>query len=483
MTGKQPGFVRLMAILLIAEIVCSLESSMIYVTLSHVYATTGDPLHAGWLITAFNVTAAGAAAICGRLGDIFGRRRALLSMLGIALAGSAISAFAPNLNMIILGRALQGASMAILPLCFGLLREHAPPEKVALGVGLLGGTYAIGTGAGSMIGGIIVEQYRWQGIFEVSAGLAAVAILLTFVSLPSSGRRHLPEKLDLLGGATFVPGIALVLLALTFWKTWSWNAPQVALTMVAGIGILAVWFRHEFRTPNPLINVRLLGIRQVAGANLAMFIFGIGPMMVTLVMIPLLQQDIWPGMGFDLDASLVGSLWFVLTIIGACATIGAGLLARRFGARWIVMGAAILVSIGWCAVILFSNMLWPTVLICGALLVPATSLVYAMTPYLIMEAAPEDRTSEATGLSQVIRTVGMAIGSLMVPYLLSSNLVARPGGSDAPLPGEAAYLSVFVAIAAASATTTAILWVFLQPRTRSDPIQAPPGTPPSPSDG
>src|SRR5205814_2976814 len=139
--------------LVLAELTCALESNMLYSALSSFYKIFNDPAGVGWLITAFLLMSAAAAAVCGRLGDLFGRSRVLIIMLGIALTGSVMSALAPSLGWIVAGRTLQGASMAILPLCFGVVRENLPPQRVAFAVGVLGGTYTVGCAIGYVLGG------------------------------------------------------------------------------------------------------------------------------------------------------------------------------------------------------------------------------------------------------------------------------------------------------------------------------------------
>lgn len=115
-------FWPVVAALVLAELTCALESNMIMVALSKLYELYGDPVHVGWLITAFSLASAASATLCSRLGDIFGRRRVLLIMLGVACVGSVISATSHDLNIIILGRVLQGASMA------GRKRRSSPPK-------------------------------------------------------------------------------------------------------------------------------------------------------------------------------------------------------------------------------------------------------------------------------------------------------------------------------------------------------------------
>lgn len=104
-----------------AELTCSLESNMIYVILSPLYEEYGDPVLVNWMLTAFMLTSFGAAAIVGRLGDVFGRRRMMMVMLVVAAFGSMLSALSNDLIIVIVGRAFQGATMGILPLCYGVL--------------------------------------------------------------------------------------------------------------------------------------------------------------------------------------------------------------------------------------------------------------------------------------------------------------------------------------------------------------------------
>lgn len=450
MTRTTIGFAPLLAILIIAELVCSLESNMIYVALAEVYRETGDPVHTAWLITAFTLSAAGAAAICGRLGDIFGRQRLLSIMLAIALLGSVISALAPSLNYVILGRGLQGASMAILPLCYGILREQSPPDRLAFGVGLIGGTYALGTGTGAMLGGFIVDRFHWQSIFIVSAALALVALMLAALLLPASKRYPVEGKIDILGGVLFVPAIAMILLALSFLKNTPWHDIKVSGLFAAGVILLIGWSIHELRLKNPLISVQLLRNRTIALADLAIFIAGVGPMMVTLVNVPLFQQAPSWGVGFGLSAGFTGTLWFLFGIFTGGFTIGGGYLALRHGSRSIVLVGALASTLGWCAMMLGSSSLWVVMLASALLLNPGVSLIFAQVPALVIEAAPEERTSEATGLTQVVRSVGMAIGSLLVPFLLSRNMAPDPSGSGKFLPSGSGYFTAFVVLALCS---------------------------------
>ncbi|MET0370664.1 MAG: MFS transporter [Sphingobium sp.] len=454
-TQKGIGFPLLMALLIVAELVCALESSMIYVVLADVYRITGDPVHAGWLLTAFTLTAAGAAAICGRLGDIMGRKKVLVAMLGVALLGSVISATAGNLNLVIVGRAFQGASMAILPLAYGLLREHAAVGKVPLGVGILGGVYAAGSGVGTLLGGVIVDTLHWQGIFVASAALAGAAILLSATLLPVSRARPISGSIDILGGVLFVPAIAMILLGLSFLKMWHWYDLRVVGLLAGGVALLVIWFRHESRLANPLIDVGMLANPRIALPNLGMFAFAIGPISMPLVALPLLQQAPWSGIGFGIGGATAGLIWLAMCIAAAASVILAGYVAVRLGTRAVVLGSLLAIAVGFGGLAAGGyQYLWSAIIIL-ALINPFGGIGYAMIPALIIERSPEDRTSEATGLTQVIRSTAMSIGSLLIPFILTTSMTESGG---VRLPGPAAYVLLFIVLSLASLASALFIW-------------------------
>jgi len=299
--------------LIIAELTCSLESNMIYIAMSRLYQQYGDPARVGWVVTAFLLAAAATAAVGGRLGDIYGRRRVLLASLGTALTGSVISAVSPDLAWIIVGRTLQGASMAILPLCFGLVREHWPPRRVAFGVGLLGGTYAIGSGLGVTLGGYLIDHGNWQNIFVASGALAALALIGVLAVVPPSPRQPRTGKLDIVGGLLFVPAVTLILLGLSNLRQW--REPSTGLSIVAGVVLLVLWARHELRHPDPLIDVRMLRNGQIARANLVITLTAFGPLMVNLVLFPLMQQPTWTLVGLGVAATVAGLIKIPTNIV------------------------------------------------------------------------------------------------------------------------------------------------------------------------
>lgn len=435
----KPRIILMMIALVLAELTCSLESGMLYVALSNLYKVYGDPIGVGWLITAFTLTSAASAAVAGRLGDLFGRRRMMLIMLGVALVGSVLSAATTNLALVIVGRGIQGASMAILPLGFGILRETLDKKNLGFGISIIGATYAFGGGLGVVLGGAIVDHFDWQGIFVVSALMAILSFVLVALFVPKAAVPPRGGRIDL-GGLLFAPAIAMVLYGVSEGGGRSWTV-ELAAIFAGGLALMAIWYRHELRQAEPLIDVRQLGRREVGLANMALAAIAMGPLLGPALVLPLLQQPMWTGVGFGVTATLAGLIKVPGNVTATVGSLLGGALSRRVNVRSIMIAAGLLSALGWFGLALSHENFWLVVVITTLLIVPTGAIILALVPQIVIQAVPEERTSESTGLSQVVRAFAKAIGTQVIALCFASALVATPEGGS--YPAESAYVAAF----------------------------------------
>src|SRR5205814_8999032 len=111
----------------------------------------------GWVLTAYVLSAAVAARIIGRLGDMYGKERLLMMVLLMLAFGTLISAVASSLWLMILGRVIQGAGGGIFPLAFSIIRDEFPNERVPGAIGLVSSLLGIGGGTGVVVAGIVTQ--------------------------------------------------------------------------------------------------------------------------------------------------------------------------------------------------------------------------------------------------------------------------------------------------------------------------------------
>ncbi|QOT73932.1 MFS transporter [Sphingobium fuliginis] len=427
--------------LLTAEFTSAFELTMIYSGMKTFITIFGDPVGVGWLITVYLLVGSGSAAICGRLGDIYGRKRVLMIVLALAFVGSVVSALSHTLLAVLAGRTLQGFAGAILPLCYGLMRESLPEDRVPFGVGILAASVTVAAAAGVIVGGVLIDHFPWNAIFITSATMALVGLILCAIVLPRSQPQPRTGPLDLKGGALFIPPLFMILIGITFLNRYGLGLSSPSLwLLVGGIGLLMVWIRHELRTENPLIDLRLLGNRNVALATLAMCAYAMGPQQSQMSFL-LMQQSSRTGVGLDLSGTLTG----LVTL--------PGMLAGVFFAPWL---AKVCVRVGskkiliWAGIILLGavGMIFPSILGLGPaglfiqfLLQGMGSVaLFASAPNVVVAEVPASKTSGATGLLQVNRSVAQAVGSQTVISLLATSTVHDPLTGAGPFPSFTAYL-------------------------------------------
>lgn len=435
----------LLAALMVIELVAAFETGMVFAAMATFIRAFGDPVRVGWLVTAYLLVAGASAAIGGRLGDIYGRRRLLIIVMALACIGSLISGATDQLAWVLTGRTMQGVVGAALPLCYGIARENLPKARVATAVGIITGTASVGAGLGLVLGGVVVDNLSWQWLFHISAIGTAVAVTLLLVVIPRSPVRRFEGRLDVLGGLLFVPAILGVLLAVSKAPAWGWLDGRTLSLLAGSVVLLALWVRVELRHPHPLIDVRLLANRQVALANILMGLIAVGAMQAQVLAL-LLQQPAWTGVGLGLSATVAGLIKVPANFAGALGAPWAGSIASRHGARLAMLFSLAILCVGWLILTFNHSAPWIAGLV---MLLTGIGIAAAFTsvPNLVMEVVPADRTSEATGLSAVIRNTTQAVGSQLVALSLASSMVSDPSKGSGSFPSQQAFTLTFALVA------------------------------------
>ena len=435
---NKPKTWLVMLALIIAEMTSTFEASMAFSALPTFYRTFGDPVGTSWVITIFFLVSAATAALCARLGDMYGRRRLMIIVLAIASLGSLISALSSGLPGLITGRALQGVTGAIFPLCVGLMRENLPSNKVPFYIGVMGGVVTVSAGLAFMLAGVILDHFHWQALFYCSLGLALTGIVLMRLLISASPRAAANRQLDVLGGVLFVPAITAILFAVTKSQSYGWTHPLILGLLIGGVIVGTFWVRHEYRHPEPLIDVRLFAHRPVLLANLAFGMAALGAMNIPQVLMVLLQQPLSTGVGFGLSATVAGLAKQPQTFIGMLASPVGGRIASRYGARAAMVCSTVALVIGWGLMYVFLDSL--------AIIVVATIIIgivmtklYGAVPNQIVEVTPPGRTSEATALAQVSRGICAAVGTQVIAVLMSSSTIVNPAKGLHSFPDASAY--------------------------------------------
>lgn len=428
--GKQRGVAGIILALCLAEATVTFESTMIYAALPTLIRTFGDPIQAGWLVTAHMLIAAATAPLAGRLGDIYGRRRLILLLLLLAMIGSLLSAVTTNFALIVLGRALQGLSAAVLPLSIGVVRQALPEGRTPMAIGLLTSALGAGAAAGLVLGGVIVDNFNWHWLFVASAVLLGVSLLACMACVPDLPGTPTRHPIDWVEGLLPVPAIAAILYAIGESKQAGWLSPWVLGLIALGLALMALWARRTLRSPEPFLDLRLFANRNFAVANAISVLLAMGTMQIVYVFSAYVQSPAWTAVGLGLSATVAGLAKLPSNVTSLFAGPFSAMVTRRLGHRATVIAGAGLGAAGWIyALSLPESLTVIVVLLC--LISFGTTMLQAGIPNVIVDCTPPNRTSEAVGTMSVTRGIATALGAQVIALLLSSATIAAPEGGAA----------------------------------------------------
>ena len=396
-----------------------------------------------WVLTAYLLSAAVLTPVLGRLGDMVGKRRVLIVVLVLLLVGTVLAALAPNLGVLIAGRALQGAAGAVMPLSIGIVRDELPRERVSVTIGLLSAIFGIGAGVGIVAAGPIVEHLSWHWLFWLPAVLVVVALAGAVLGMPESPVRR-PGRLDLVGTGVLSVSLVSILLAVSEGQTWGWGDGRTVGLLALGAVALGAFVLVELRVAEPLVDVRLFAVRGVWTAHVVALAFGFA-MFGTFVLVPtLLQLPRELGYGFGEDVTRAGFFLLPTVVMMVVAGPVAGILVRRVGPRPPMLLGGVAVTAAFVLPAISHAHLWQVV-VSGVLTGTGIGLALAATSNAIIESVPAVQTGEAISANTVVRTIGSSIGTAVVAAVISSH--STPQG----VPTDGAFTIGFWACAGVGA--------------------------------
>ena len=454
-----PNFV--IAALFVTLTAATFESAMLFAALPTLIRDFGDPVKAGWLVTMHSLIGSGTCIVVGRFGDIRGRKGVILVLIALACAGSVMSAVTTDYAIVMLGRALQGFSIGVMPLALSVLRESLPIARVPVAVGLMTTAQGMGVAIGLVLGGWIIDNFDWHTLFAFSALLLVVAWIAVWLFVPARPGIPAREPIDWVEGLLPVPGITSMLLGITLSKDLGWLDGQVLGLIALGMAILAWWARRSLRAKEPFIDLRILAIPNIAVVNIMAVLLGMGTMQIVFLFSTFTQAPLWTMAGLGLSATVAGLAKLPSNILSFFAGPISGLMMTRFGYRVPIVGGALLAGVGWVlALPLPDTLIGVIALLC--IISFGTSGLNAAMPTVIVTSAPEGRTSEGIGTMSVLRGMASAIGVQIIAVLLASDTITEPGGT-AQFPSPTGY-RITMAWIAGLTFAAAFVGLFLRAR-------------------
>lgn len=246
----------ILAILCFGLLVIVLDNSILNVALPTIQkdldASSSD---LQWIVDSYTLVFAGLLLTAGSLGDRFGRRGAL--QVGFALfgIGSIASAMAMTSGQLISTRAFMGIGGAlIMPATLSIITNVFPPEERAKAIGVWAGVAGLGGALGPLTGGFLVEHFYWGSVFLVNIPIVIVGVLAGFFLIPTSKDPTAP-RLDPIGAALSIVGLAVLLFAIIEAPGKGWGSAHTLVPGAIGIALLVAFAWWEKTTDHPMLDV------------------------------------------------------------------------------------------------------------------------------------------------------------------------------------------------------------------------------------
>ena len=386
-----------------------------------------------WIMTATLLAAAVSHPVVGRLGDMYGKRRMVLVILGLMVIGSAICALSGSLGWVILGRALQGLAIGVVPLGISIMRDNLSPERLGSAMALMSATLGFGGAIGLPLAAIIAEQAHWHVLFWLSGSVGLLDLVLVLCFVRESPVRA-AARFDLLGAVWLTIGLICLLLAITKGGSWGWTGPLTLGLFAAAAVLLPAWGWYELRRGAPLVDLRTSARRPVLFTNLASILVGFSIMVMSLVLPHVLQSPPATGYGFGLSMLEAGLILGPSGVVSMLLPPVSARISRRWGPKVSLMLGAALMGVTYLVAAVALGELWQIV-VTSSIIGAALALSYAAMPDLIMRAVPVTETAAANGLNALMRAVGTSTSSAVTSAILANMTIMVGPATMASLAG------------------------------------------------
>ncbi|RPK67728.1 putative MFS-type transporter EfpA [Streptomyces sp. ADI96-02] len=392
-----------------AQLVISLDYSIVYVALPDIGAGLGFSDHdLQWVVSAYVVTTGGFLLLGGRAADLLGRRRMFVLATAVYALASLVGGLAQSPWVLLAVRAAQGVGGSLLfPATLSLINTtyaEGPVRNRALA--LWGAAGAGGLCFGSLLGGVLVHGYGWPSVFLVNVPIALALAVLGRVLFAADPPRDRTRRFDVAGALTATAGLTLLVLLLVYAPAAGWTRPAALAAGTAGVLCLAAFCVIEARARDPLMPVRLLRHRglvaAVAVAALFSATFSSLPYFLTLYF-----QSV---RGYD--AFVTGLCFLVPAVVVAAGTqVGARAVAL-LGMRRLLAGGLALGAAGALSLVpgVAANGSYPALLPGIVLMGVGQGAVWTAVWIAAASGVPPGDQGIASGIASTALQVGGAVG-------------------------------------------------------------------------
>jgi EmrB/QacA subfamily drug resistance transporter len=426
-----------------------LDNTVVNVALPSMQKALGiGPSELEWVVVGYALSFATFMLTGGKLADLLGRR--LLFVIGLAIftGASLACGLAGSAGFLIGARVVQGIGAAIMnPATLGIITATFPPRQRGTAIGIWAGTSAMALAIGPLVGGLLTEKVGWSWIFFVNVPVGLVGIAMAFWAIDETRDMSKEQRLDLPGLLTSGGALFALTYALIEANSYGWTSARILALFGVAIVLGVAFVLLELHQRAPMLDLNLFRNTTFSGANVAMLLVALA-MFGIFFYNSLFIQNI---LGYS--AIQTGAIFLPMTLLIILIAPQAGKLTDTIGARWLVGGGLLLVSL---CLVLFAQLdqnsdFWN---ILPGLIVGGVGMALTMTPTTAaaMGSVPVDKAGVGSAVLNSARQVGGSLGIALMGAIVASQVnVPRvsPRFADQFVSGyhHALYAAALIALA------------------------------------
>ncbi|ANE78867.1 MFS transporter [Mycobacterium adipatum] len=385
-----------------------------------------------WIVDVYSLVLAALLVAMGSLGDRIGRRRLLLIGAGGFAIVSAVAAFAPTAEMLVLARAVLGFFGAMLmPSTLSLIRNiFTEASARRLAIAIWASCFTAGSTLGPIVGGALLEHFHWGSVFLIAVPILLPLLILAPKLVPES-RDPNPGPLDLVSVAlSFVAMLPLVWAIKT--AAHDGLSALVVIAVVVGLSAGVLFVRRQNRRPIPMLDMELFRYGPFTSSVLANFLSIVG----LIGFIFFVSQHLQLVLGLSpLEAGLVTLPGAVVSMIAGISVVKA---AKRFSAQTLIVFGLVFVAAGFILILLFRHDLSVAAIIVSFIVLElGVGVSQTISNDTIVASVPAAKAGAASAVSETAYELGAVVGAATLGTIFTAFYRANVQVPDGLTPAQA----------------------------------------------
>jgi len=416
-----------------------LDSSIVNVALPVIAASLGiDLIAVQWVVSAYLLVVTILLPLFGKTGDMYGRRKIFMLGFMIFTLGSLLCSISITIWFLVGARVVQaiGASM-LMANSPAIVSTTFPGKERGRALGMIGTVVAVASMSGPSLGGILVGLFNWQSIFYINLPIGLLAYILGYLILPIEEKGH-KGSFDFVGAILFAVGMTGFLLVLINGHEWGWGSYIVKAIGIMTVVLLGIFIWHEGQVEHPMIDLSLFKRWPFLAGNLS-GLLSFMAMFSNNMLLPFYLHSI-----LLLSPTEIGLAITPFPLLMAVTAPVSGYLSERISPVILTSTGLSIMMAGllYLSALDAQSVIWQVVL-GQAVMGFGNGMFQSPNNNSVLSSVPEDKVGLASGMSALMRNVGMVSGIAVAVSVFEGKRQQELSGLL--LPDQATYIGAFLA--------------------------------------